>query len=328
MTSNWFVLLAIALESGGIASLFSPLSGDMQLVAYLTAHAMACGLLSLALLPFLPRRYRGQPVFAGLFLFSLQFAIPFIGSLGVLVGILLALYLPRSTREVPWQEVDIPELPFRPIDMNLQTIYSQGGLRQVLREASNPDKRLKALMATRQMADREAVDILREALKDPADDVRLLAYSMLEQKEKTLTQRASLVQQALKQSAKSEIPGLKRRLAQVWWEMAYLGLAQGGLRNYYLNNAADMLEGIILQSPKHSDWRLMGRVELARGNLDAAEKAFKRASASGAPPEAILPYLAELAFLRRDFAAVREHLRACPREQLHPANRPLLEAWL
>ncbi len=328
MTSNWFVLLAIAFETGGIASLFSPLPGDVRLVAYLTAHAAACGLLTLVILPLLPSRYRGEPLRAGLFLFSLQFAIPFLGSLGVLVGILLALYLPRSTREVPWQEVDIPELPFKPIDLSLQAIYSQGGLRQVLREASNPDKRRRALMATRQMADREAVDILREALKDPADDVRLLAYSMLEQKEKTLTQRATLIQQALEQDDGSEALGLRRRLAQVWWEMAYLGLAQGGLRRYYLDSAAEELAQVITRQPKHGDWRLLGRVELARDNLEAAEAAFGSASAAGSPPEAIQPYLAELAFLRRDFAKVREHLAACPPDQLHPTNRPIREAWL
>ncbi|MDX1635066.1 MAG: HEAT repeat domain-containing protein [Marinobacter sp.] len=328
MTSNWLILMAVALESGGIAGLFSPLAPDMQLTAYLTAHAMACACLSLVILPLLPGRYRGQPLMAGLFLFSVQFAIPFLGSLGVLVGILLALYLPRSQREIPWQEIDIPELPFRPLDLNQQVIYSQGGLRQVLREAGDADKRLQALMATRQMPDRDAVDILREALKDPADDVRLLAYSMLEQKEKTLTQRASLVQQALEQGSDKETLSLRRRLAQVWWEMAYLGLAQGGLRTYYLNNAATALTDIIRQRPHHGDWRLLGRVELARDNLEAAEQAFQQAQANGSPPEVILPYLAELAFLRRDFDRVRECLAACPRDRLHPANRPLLEAWL
>lgn len=328
MTSNWFIPLAITLEVLGIAGLLSAEAGNSQLVAYFTAHAIACTILALVVMPLLPSRYRGQPIITGVFLFTIQFAIPFIGSAGLMLGILLALYLPRSSREIPWQEVDIPELPFRPTDMNLQVIYSQGGLRQVLREANNTDQRLGALMATRQMNDREAIGILQEALKDQADDVRLLAYTMLEQKEKTLARRAGTLQQSLQTSNDLNSVVLQRRLAQVWWEMAYLGLAQGGLRLYYLENAGRLLKGLVARRSLHSDWRLLGRVELALGNISDAEKAFNAALKNGSPPEQIMPYLGEVAFLRRDFRQVREHLSACPPERFHPANRPIIEAWL
>lgn len=328
MSSNWPVLLALTLEASGVAGLLSPQPGNVHLIAYLLAHAIACAILAAVLLRLLPRRYRGQPVIAALFLFTLQFAIPFIGSAGVLVGILLALYLPRSRREIPWQEVAIPELPFQPINMDLQVIYSQGGLRQVLREASNTDKRLTALMATRQMNDRDAIDILREALKDPADDVRLLAYSMLEQKEKTLAHRAGVLQQALHKEDSRKQTVRQRRLAQTWWEMAYLGLAQGGLRQYYLNSARTLLLELVNAHSRQNDWRLLGRVELALENVDGADEAFRMALAEGSAAELILPYLGEVAFLRRDFKQVREHLSACPPERFHPANRPIIEAWL
>ncbi|WP_434050050.1 tetratricopeptide repeat protein [Marinobacter salarius] len=328
MANSWFALLALALEAGGVTGLLSPTAGNLELAAYLIAHAMACALLTLILLPLMPSRYRGQPITTGVFLFTLQFAIPFIGSVGLVLGILLALYLPRSSRDIPWQEVDIPELPFQPIDMDLQVVYSQGGLRQVLREAISTDKRLKALMATRQMNDRDAIEILREALKDPSDDVRLLAYSMLEQKEKTLAQRAGTLQQSLQSADDLGSVSLQRRLAQVWWEMAYLGLAQGGLRQYYLDSAGKLLRRLVVRRSQHNDWRLLGRVELALGNIDNAEEAFRSALAGGSSPELIMPYLGEVAYLRRDFAQVRQHLSACPLERFHPANRPVIESWL
>ena len=328
MANSWFALLALALETGGVTGLLSPTAGNLELAAYLIAHAMACALLTLILLPLMPSRYRGQPITTGVFLFTLQFAIPFIGSVGLVLGMLLALYLPRSSRDIPWQEVDIPELPFQPIDMDLQVVYSQGGLRQVLREAISTDKRLKALMATRQMNDRDAIEILREALKDPSDDVRLLAYSMLEQKEKTLAQRAGTLQQSLQSADDLGSVSLQRRLAQVWWEMAYLGLAQGGLRQYYLDSAGKLLRRLVVRRSQHNDWRLLGRVELALGNIDNAEEAFRSALAGGSSPELIMPYLGEVAYLRRDFAQVRQHLSACPLERFHPANRPVIESWL
>lgn len=328
MTSSWLALLALALEGGGIAGLVSDLPPAMSLASYLSGHALACGLLTLVLLPLLPARYRGTTLMPTLFLFTLQFAIPFLGSLGVFTGVLLALYLPRVERDIPWQEVDIPELPFQPVNMDQQVIYSEGGLRQVLREAGSIDKRLKALLATRQMVDRDAIELLREALKDPADDVRLLAYSMLEQKEKTLASQARRLQLALDEPQADDRPRLKRRLAQVWWEMAYLGLAQGSLRSYYLDSARRLLLELTDTLAMHNDWRLLGRVELALGNVIAAKRAFDNALDKGAPHELILPYQAEVAFLERDFQRVRFCLASLARYRPHPSVRAVIEGWL
>ncbi|MEE3170408.1 MAG: polysaccharide biosynthesis protein [Pseudomonadota bacterium] len=328
MTSSWLTLLALALEAGGIAALASALPATPALAGYLFAHALACGLLTLVLLPLLPARYRGRILRPALFLFTLQFAIPFIGSLGVFTGVLMALYLPRVERDVPWQKLAIPELPFQPVNMDQQVIYSEGGLRQILREAGNIDKRLKALLATRQMAERDAVELLREALKDPADDVRLLAYSMLEQKEKALASQSRRLQLELESPEVDEEPRLKRRLAQVWWEMAYLGLAQGSLRSYYLTSARRLLQELTDRFSMHNDWRLLGRIELDMGNIIAAKRAFDFAVEKGAPQELILPYLAEVAFLERDFQRVRYFLASLARHRPHPRLRTLIEGWL
>ncbi|WP_148864490.1 HEAT repeat domain-containing protein [Marinobacter fonticola] len=328
MGSNWLIAQAVVLEIAGIVGLASPLPSEAQLLAYLAGHAIACALLAVVLLRLLPKRYQGSPRRAALFLFSLQFAIPLIGSIGVALGVLLALYLPRSEREVPWQEIAIPELPYKPIDMSLQMVYSQGGLRQILREASDPEKRLKALLSTRQMQDRDAVQILREALRDKVDDVRLLAYSMLEQKEKALTHRANRLQQALTSATDEQTPRLQRRLAQAWWEMGYLGLAQGGLRIHYLKSAQAMLQRLIQRRPQHNDWRLLGRVELELGNLETAREAFHTALDKGAPDDLIRPYLAEVAFHTRDLDQVRAELAACSPNSQNSGIRSLVQAWL
>lgn len=326
--NGWLISLALSLEAGGIASLFVGWPPSVAFVTYFAIHALACLLFTLVSLPLLPAGYRNKSLSAGLFLFTLQFAIPVIGSIGVFAGILLPLYLPRSTHIVPWQETSIPDLPYSPVDMSQQMIFSEGGLREVLREARAPDKRLKALLASRQLSDREAVSILREALKDPSDDVRLLAYSMLEQQEKQLTSQAQGLQKLLEQHDRPDRYLLMRRLAHTWWEMAYLGLAQGGLRQYYLENARDLLADLAEAMSRHNDWRLLGRVELELNHANAASHAFEAALANGAPPELIYPYQAEMAFLERDFRKVRFHLANCSRFHPAPAVKDLMEGWL
>lgn len=328
MGSNWLVPLALTLEAAGVYALTSDLSQLERLSGYFSAHALACLALTLVLLPLLPGRYRGFPLRAGSFLFTLQFAIPFIGSLGVFTGVLLALYLPRSSRETPWQEISSPELPYRPIDMERQVIYSEGGLRQVLRDAVSPEKRLEALLATRQMTGPQATEILREALRDPEDDVRLLAYSMLEQKEKRLALEAGRIQAALRDTKGGDWEALNRKLAQIWWEIAYLGLAQGGLRLHYLHASRGVLQSLVHEYARHNDWRLLGRIELSLGNVESADEAFDGAITAGANPHAIYPYKAEVAFLRRDYRGVRYYLARCAHGMATGVVRPLLEAWL
>lgn len=328
MSNFWLVVFALTSESAGVMTLFSDISLPLALAGYLSAHALASAALTLVLMVVLPARYRNAKLRSALFLFTLQFAIPFLGSLGVFAGVLLALYLPRTAREVPWQEVAIPELPFQPLDLDQMVIYSEGGLRQVLREAGDPDKRLQALLATRQMTGREGVDILQEALKDPSDDVRLLAYSMLEQREKILAAEAGQLKQSLEQSDGPGQQMWQRRLAQIWWEMAYLGLAQGSLRQYYLENAQELLLTLAANYDMHNDWRLLGRVELALGRDKQAQEAFEIAMDNGAPAEMILPYLAEIAFRERNFQKVRYCLARCTHHRSHPRLSAVMEAWL
>ncbi|MFV8572079.1 HEAT repeat domain-containing protein [Marinobacter sp. SBS5] len=326
--SAWLISLGLALEAGGIAALFTDLPSLVTLSAYLSVHALATLIFTLVCLPLLPASYRQKLVLAGVFLFTLQFAMPVIGTIGVFAGVLLPLRLPRSEHSIPWQETAIPDLPYRPINMGEQLGFSDGGLREVLREASTPDKRLKALLASRQLTDQEAVDILKEALKDPSDDIRLLAYSMLEQKEKRLATQAQQLKKLLDEPDHPDRRRLTRRLAHTWWEIAYLGLAQGGLKQYYLENARNLLVDLTKERSLHNDWRLLGRIELALGHTEAASNAFEAALASGAPPELIYPYLAEMAFLARDFQKVRFHLANCSRFGPSAPVKELMEGWL
>lgn len=324
----WLISLGLSLEAGSIASLFADLPPAIAFLTFLSIHALACLVFTLVSLPLLPASYRRKGFQAGLLLFTLQFAIPVIGSIGVFAGMLLPLHLPRSEHNVPWQETAIPDLPFSPVDMSQQMTFSEGGLREVLREAHAPERRLKALLASRQLTDREAISILQEALKDPSDDVRLLAYSMLEQQEKRLASRAQSLQKLLEQRQHPDRNRLKRRLAHTWWEMAYLGLAQGGLRQYYLENARTILAELTGATSQHNDWRLLGRVELALNHTTAASRAFEAALANGAPPELIFPYQAEIAFLARDYRKVRFHLANCSRFRPAPVVKSLMEGWL
>ena len=183
MISKWLFSGALVLEAGSWGSLWLDAPVSHQLLVFIFSHALACLMLCGAVWLLLPARYRAPLPWSPIFIFSLAFFVPVIGALGVVASIFPALYLPRKRDRQAWQSVGIPGLPFRAHAQTRSPIFADGGLQDVLRHAPDPDQRLAALLATRRMPGKDAVPILKLALGDPSDDVRLLAYSMLDKQE-------------------------------------------------------------------------------------------------------------------------------------------------
>ncbi len=329
MAGKWLVIQAIFLEIAGLSLFFFLDSSVAGLWSYLLAHLCASLLFSLFILRLLPRRYRKPIVPTYLVLVTIQYSIPIIGSIGTVLGILLALYLPRHKHQAPWRQVSIPDLPYQPINISSDALYSHGGLTQVLREAADPSKRLKAVMASKHINPRDQVRILREALKDPVDDVRLLAYAMLDEKEKQITERMNQHQKELVKAEGAHRARLIMVLAQDYWEMAYLGLAQGGVRQHFLNKAIELLQPLLEYPADAMACRLLGRIYLEMEQWDVANGYFLRALALGVEQKHILPYLAETSFRMRRYEKVEEYVqRYVDTGTADPGFIPVIQYWL
>ena len=229
MISKWLFSLGVMLEASSWSSLWVDLPPGQAFVLYVIAHGMASGMLCAGVWMLLPARYRQPMPWSPLFLFSLVFFIPVVGALGVACVIFPALYWPRPREQQAWQALGIPKLPFRSQPLH-SPMFRDGGLQDVLRHAPDPDLRLSALLSTRRMPGRDAIPILKLALADPSDDVRLLAYSMLDKQETDINQRIQSSLEQLPGAAPQKAGALHATLARWYWELAYLGLAQGSVQ--------------------------------------------------------------------------------------------------
>lgn len=331
MANNWLIGAALGLEAASWGAASSSLPLSLQAAAFAVPHAGASALLAVVLQRLLPAHYR-EPRLAGWFcLFSVGFFIPFLGALGLFTTTLLALYLPRRRRTVPWQTIHIPGLPYRPLLIAPQPLYGEGGIAGVLRNAADPDKRLQAVMATRQMSDAAAIPILRLALKDSTDEVRLLAYAMLSGKEQAITAR--IKEQLSRLDAEQDSLAraqIHQRIATDYWEIAYLGLAEGEVLIHALHTARRYAEWALEKQPDGAGLHfLLGRILLRQGHVAQAHTAFVQAQTLGLPEVELLPYLAEIAFRQRRFHDVRALLRGLdPLARTHPALSGIADYWL
>lgn len=322
--------LAIVLEASSAACLLLADTDSQRLVGYVLCHGPACAVLAIALCRVLPVHYREPRTWSLLLFFSLAFFIPLVGMLGVLATLFPALYLPgKHDRALPaWRALAMPPLPFKAQEVLHMATFADGGLEDVLRHAHCPDRRLDALLATRRMPARDAISILKLALADPSDDVRLLAYSMLDRQESQINQRIETALAQLPEATLGAAGALHATLAEWYWELGYLGLAQGSVLEHVLHRAADHAQSGLDQGEGSPLAVLAVRIALLRGDLDGAQAYLQRATDTGMVAAGLVPLQAELAFRRGAYQQIPGLLAQLSAEQVNrPPFAALARCW-
>ena len=291
-------------------------------------HAIASIFFAIVSYVFIPKKYKTTPYSSLLLMFLLLFTLPVLGIIGVVVALTFALCKPLKNDEIEIEEHKIPELPFEARAISANPTYSIGGLKAILKHANEPNKRLSAVMAARHMSDSQAIPILKLALKDLEDDIRLLAYSTLDGKETKLNEKISLYQQEIAVTTKQpKLSHLQKQLAELYWELSYLGLAQGALRKYVLEKA----EALALQSIEHvktsATFIFLGRISLALDKYEIAHEYLLKATEFGMARRHVLPYKAEVAFCMNKFDDCKRYLKELPEQPKGSELRHLQEYW-
>ncbi|MFT0623427.1 HEAT repeat domain-containing protein [Ectopseudomonas guguanensis] len=329
MISKWLFSGAALLEIGSWASAVSDLPVHQAALLYASAHGLGSAMLAAGIWLLLPRRYRYPFPWSPLFIFSVSFFIPLIGMIGVALALFPALYLPRKRQIQPWEATAVPELPFKPRERRQELMFSDGGLQDVLRHARDPDQRLTAIFATRRMRSKEAIPILKLALRDPSDDVRLLAYSMLDQRESRINQRIEHALADMENVSTDRKFALHAQLARWYWELAYVGLAQGSVLDHVLQQAWGHVTSALVGNTSGELHLLAGRIAMEQGNLDEAMAQFDLSAQTGMDAVQLAPYRAEIAFLRQRYEEIPQMLATMPAELLQrPPFAALARYWL
>ena len=330
-SGHLLLLTAVGMAAVGLLELLavqSFLHGRMFFAFAL--HGLSSGLLALSLPGLLPAGSI-EPWWMGrLTLGILALLIPILGALGLTLGLTWAFHTRRLAAEDPLIYVRPPELPLKPLFMGegAPLRFSEGALGLVLKNAGDPDKRVAAVMALRRMTQNRSTPLLRIALRDPSDDVRLLAYALTDGIDQEINRRIQRRLAALDAVPRQQAR-LRKALAQDYWDLAFLGLASGDVETYVLSEAAHHLEKALQVQPDGGAALLLGRIRLRQRRPTEAEAAFQRARALGLPNVAVSPYRAEAAFQLRRFDEVRARLRDLPLSSR--ARLPLAEVlrfWL
>ena len=325
------VLMELAAWSGPV--LFNSHS-DAALISYLIAHAIASTLLALLILPLL----RGEqarprtPILA--FLALCSYTVPIAGFLGVFAGLLVLRYYRSPATHSHFDSLQLPEFDQH---QRVKGGFRQTGLRSFLGNTEVPmDSRMRAMVSLQHVSGRVASPLLRNILNDTSEDLRLLAYGMLDTLEQRISRAVDHELKAL--HAAQIIEGLEQpgaltlkavqNLSDLYWEFIYQDLAQGDLRDYASRESLRYCEQALALEPDNAQLCLrQGLLLHALGQFDQAALAYEKAHALGLPATRVLPYQAELSFARRDFTHTRELMQRLDQWSALPRLRPIIDYW-
>lgn len=313
--------------------LLSPTILSTSLLAFwavLLAHASisAVGAVSTYLL--LPRRFRQPRLFVTALMFCFAFMAPVVGAIGLLI--IIRSNLQKTVAESAFA-VPVPvELPVYDVQSkDTHHVSSQGAIRSRLGLQVPSHLRMQSLLTLQAVPSRVSNPILEELLGDDTDDVRLVAFGMLDTEEKKIASQIRKETERLTQAQTPEARfGCLRQLAELNWELVYACLAQGELRRHILAQSARFADEALAMDASSGSGLifLRGRIWLEQGDLDAAKVAIEQAVALGQPRTSAWPYLAEIAFRRRDFPAVLQYMQQLSKLNLASRTRAVEDFWV
>jgi polysaccharide biosynthesis protein PelE len=157
-----------------------------------------------------------------------------------------------------------------------------------------------------------------------------VAFGMLDAAEKKLSVQIHGAQKNLeKPLSRKARYDCYRHLAELHLELVRSALVQGELRKHVLSEALQCLVAAMgLQTEQEAGLLFLeGKIFFAQDATELSEAAFKASMRFGQPEASVLPYLAELAFQRREFDQVRAYMRQLMTMQVSPRINAIIDLW-
>jgi hypothetical protein len=324
----YWIWTAIAAELGLLLSPWILSNALLIFWLVLLTHTAVSLMAAVAIYFLLPSRFHQPRLPVTLLLFAFSFVAPVIGALSLMV--ITRVNLRNPSPDIGFAAPVSLDLPLYDVQSEEQRRGIQSAIRSRLGKDVPVGVRMQSLLTLQAIPDNVSNPILEDLLGDDTEDVRLIAFGMLDAAEKKITQQIQHEAQRLTQHrSASHRYGCLQRLAELNWELVYACLIQGELRQHILHQASDHVDAALKLDvlPNAGLMFLQARILLALGNDESAKQALARAVDLGQPRVSVLPYFAEIAYKRRDFQEVTQLMQQLSLLKLASRTRAVEDFW-
>jgi hypothetical protein len=256
------------------------------------------------------------------FAFAVTASLPGAGVLGLIV---VLTHLSRSRRLHSLAVFQIS----RP-DWSDSSLAASEHAARVLAPSRSTGQRVQVLLSQRSMPSAAAVPGLRAGLRDPREEVRLLAHALLDRRETRL--RVSIAALEAELATGLAEAGrrweLFRRLAHAHWALVEGELTHGELARDALARSSRFAEEAVALRTDGELCLLLVRVHLRQADGLNAWRWLQHAERAGIARAARAPLYAEAAFLLRRFEQIPRWLRRAERQSWRPKLRRVAAFWM
>jgi hypothetical protein len=248
---------------------------------------------------------------------ALAFFVPVIGAVALMMAIYVIVTVEVKENTDPFDHY-APPLPFeREPARRLRPTVLANRLLFLVRSGKSMETRSRAVLQASEAPRGIRVQVLKAALADQAEEVRLLAFSQLEKIRRSIDLEIEHALEALKQGPRpKQAWKLHVILAENYHEIAYLGLAEGEIYKHVLASALTHAREALAEVPDDAAMlRLVGRILLRQSPAGEpaanAREAFDAALAAGIVRSELAVERAEEAFRRGAYDEARAALASC-----------------
>ncbi len=342
MLRNFFgipiLCLALAIELGiavylvgGESAIVSRITEFATPPVLLGIHLIASLIAAVCISVLLTKLVPGRRMGLIFMLFLLSVFIPFFGAAGAWLSMTFGAIMAHHRHHVNefWQFTNNADLPFAaPIDRPHPKLDSRGFIEQLAFDGDT-ETLYNKVVASRHIRDSQSGPILKSAVGHSNERIRLVAYQMLDKKVNRLNKEIQRLEKEAHNSAGQAKANLHLQIANNYWELLTLEGDEPVAREQLLKSAADhTTRSIVIQANNVNAHFLHGQISLQQGDLKTATHAFEEAGRLGMSRDKVVPYLAEAAFIARDFQKVRSVLKNLnPAFKSYPPLSHVSEFW-
>lgn len=321
-------LLAVLTQVLAVRALWVSTGSFDPVMVFFLWQIVAAFITALFVLSALPSHYHHPRGGAFIHIFVISLFLPVAGPLLFLsiIVVAIAFPLPSASGGVSWVETP------RFVTYLASRVKHGAGARLRARlenRGGTSDDRVAAMVAMKTLPPHITGGMLRDLLSDPDEEIRLLAYGVVDNAEKKIMQQIFVVQEEMAEAFTIiEQTNINARLAELYWELIYQNLVRGDVYNYTVERVEHYARAAVGQNDElASMWYLLGRCALLGDRPEQAKEYLQRALFYQFPAERLLPWLAEAAFLQHDYSQLGEILRPLDNGTLSPILQPTVHYW-
>jgi hypothetical protein len=326
----FFILVALVLEYFAFKKGVMIRQDIPMLFLFLLLHSFFSIAMAYAQTLYLPKLYQSQKKEVSFLLGLFNFIVPVFGSLFGWLMIFWGFSKSQKIEIAPTvNDIDMEVISSGfPV---VERIFGEGSLHSLLKNDAAPTgKKIKALSILSQMKSRQSYALIKEALSDKDDEVRLVGFSMIDKMEKKVNEKIHSLKDIIMSQKDAKVRArYQKELAFTYWELLYQGLIDEQLRDYLIK---DILLQIRASKKEISQdgqlFKLEARVLLLQEKFKEAKDAFVTAMNLGVSEGEIASYMAEISYFEKNYTRIAYWMQKIPAQSLNYQLYSLRSVWM